>query len=90
MQIFMKTLTSKTCILEVEPSDTIENMKAKIQDKQASWDISIFMKTANVDLTLFCDSLPDDDNEMQIVVAGICFSICCGRMICSASLWSQP
>ncbi|CAB3984193.1 polyubiquitin-C [Paramuricea clavata] len=34
MQIFVKTLTSKTITLEVEPSDTIENVKAKIQDKE--------------------------------------------------------
>uniref|UniRef100_A0A2I3G007 Ubiquitin-like domain-containing protein n=1 Tax=Nomascus leucogenys TaxID=61853 RepID=A0A2I3G007_NOMLE len=34
MQIFMKTLTGKTITLEVEPSDTIENVKAKIQDKE--------------------------------------------------------
>ncbi|KAK1340877.1 hypothetical protein QTO34_017273 [Cnephaeus nilssonii] len=34
MQIFLKTLTSKTISLEVEPSDTIENVKAKIQDKE--------------------------------------------------------
>lgn len=34
MQIFMKTLTGKTIMLEVEPSDTIENVKAKIQDKE--------------------------------------------------------
>ncbi|XP_012368578.1 ubiquitin-like [Octodon degus] len=34
MQIFVKTLTGKTITLEVEPSDTIENLKAKIQDKE--------------------------------------------------------
>ena len=31
MQIFIKTLTGKTITLDVEPSDTIENVKAKIQ-----------------------------------------------------------
>ena len=31
MQIFVKTLTGKTITLEVESSDTIENVKAKIQ-----------------------------------------------------------
>merc|ERR1711964_946038 len=34
MQVFVKTLTGKTITLEVEPSDTIENVKAKIQDKE--------------------------------------------------------
>jgi ubiquitin/uncharacterized protein with beta-barrel porin domain len=34
MQVFVKTLTGKTITLDVEPSDTIENVKAKIQDKE--------------------------------------------------------
>ncbi|XP_066138971.1 ubiquitin-ribosomal protein eS31 fusion protein [Euwallacea fornicatus] len=35
MQIFVKTLTGKTITLDVEPSDTIENVKAKIEDKES-------------------------------------------------------
>jgi ubiquitin len=34
MQIFVKTLTGKTITLEVESTDSIENVKAKIQDRE--------------------------------------------------------
>merc|ERR1712146_287649 len=34
MQIFVKTLTGKTITLEGESSDTIDNVKSKIQDKE--------------------------------------------------------
>jgi len=34
MQIFIKTLTGKTITLDAEASDTIESIKAKIQDKE--------------------------------------------------------
>lgn len=33
MQIFVKTLTGKTITLEVEPTDTIDSIKSKIQEK---------------------------------------------------------
>ena len=34
MQIFVKTLTGKTITLEVESSDSVSNIKVKIQDKE--------------------------------------------------------
>ena len=34
MQIFVKTLTGKTITIDVEPSDTIDTAKTKIQDKE--------------------------------------------------------
>ena len=34
MQVFVKTLTGKTLTLEVESTDTIKNVKSKIQDKE--------------------------------------------------------
>lgn len=34
MQIFIKTLTDKTITLEVEPNDSIDAIKAKIQEKE--------------------------------------------------------
>ena len=33
-RIFVKTLTGKTITLDCEPGDTIENIKAKITDKE--------------------------------------------------------
>ena len=34
MQIFIKTLVGKTITLDVDPSDSIESVKQKIQDKE--------------------------------------------------------
>ena len=45
MQIFVKTLTGKTITLEVEPSDTIENVKAKIQVAEVTYYLIIILLT---------------------------------------------
>lgn len=34
MQLFVKTLTGKTITLEVEPNDTVDTVKQKIQEKE--------------------------------------------------------
>lgn len=34
MQVFVKTLSGKTITLEVEPGDTIDQVKEKIRDKE--------------------------------------------------------
>ena len=34
MQIFIKTLTGKTITIEVDPADSIDDVKKKIQDKE--------------------------------------------------------
>ena len=47
MQIFVKTLKGETLTIDCEPSDTIENIKGKIQDKKAIVDYDYTRKNKN-------------------------------------------
>ena len=64
MQIFVKTLTGKTITLEVEASDTIDNVKAKIQDKEGY--VLGSLTSEMIDLTM--SSIPPD--QQRLIFAG--------------------
>ena len=71
MQIFVKTLTGKTITLEVEPSDSIENVKAKIQVRRTiSRQLATVLDRRSVCVRIFvCKSVS--------APVCVCASVCC-------------
>src|SRR5215468_11191820 len=68
MQIFVKTLTGKTITLEVEASDTIENVKAKIQDKGSLW-FGIYQRFGEIfTSSSISEGIPPD--QQRLIFAG--------------------
>jgi len=65
MQIFVKTLTGKTITLEVESSDSIENVKMKIQDKEGN---NIFHQFKKLLTLISFLGIPPD--QQRLIFAG--------------------
>jgi glucose-1-phosphate cytidylyltransferase len=64
MQIFIKTLTGKTITLEVEPGDTIETVKDKIQSNEGWINGGFFVLNRQVANYISGDDMPFENDPL--------------------------
>ena len=71
MQVFVKTLSGKTVTLEVDSSETIHNLKDKIQEKEGRVYVSRLPSLRNIITYILYHSIPMDQQRMSMIILSL-------------------